>query len=132
MKIVLALFLLTFVAACGVSTRVQQSNPTAILQSHNERICMLAGFLTSEYKFVNMARIIAAKGSYGPVEEILSAMADEGRRMGADAIIGLQSSQRFGGPFPWRFTRPVGDGMAIKLTPDSPRIDCPKLGGNLF
>ncbi|MDA0705706.1 MAG: SHOCT domain-containing protein [Proteobacteria bacterium] len=59
-------------------------------------------------------------------------MAREARQLGADALINLQASQRFKGPLPWRITSPTGDGQAVKVLPDSPKIDCLYMGGRLL
>ena len=51
--------------------------------------------------------------------------------IGADAIINLQTAQRFKGPMPWRITSPTGDGQAIKVLPESPKLNCLQIGGQL-
>jgi hypothetical protein len=99
------------------------------LKSHASPVCMLAGGLPDEFKYREVARISATKRTYGSVDEVLQAMADEGRRIGVEAIMGLQASQKFKSPFPWRYTSPVGQGWLIKLDPDSLPLDCETLGG---
>jgi hypothetical protein len=76
-----------------------------------------------------MGLVKATKRSYGGVDELDIAIANEARRIGADAVINLQASQRFKGPLPWRVTSPTGVGTAIKLTPESPKLDCAALRG---
>ena len=129
----LLLCLIVVIAAC--STRATtRLNPAAAgsLQPHSKGVCMVAGWLPGDLKFIQLGQVRASRGSYGHVDDVLVVMANEGRRLGADAIVGLQAHQRFGGPLPWRFTRPVGDGTAVKLAPDSPALDCVEAGGRLM
>lgn len=132
MKTVLIALLLLLVGCSGVRTKTELNrNAPSSFQSHTERVCLLAGFLPSEYKFVDIGRIKATKGTYGSVDEITIAIAKEARRLGADAVVGLQANQKFKGPLPWRVTSPTGDGMAIKVTPESPKLDCMLAGGRV-
>jgi uncharacterized protein YbjQ (UPF0145 family) len=68
-----------------------------------------------------------SKEFYGSVSEILPAMADEARRMGADAIVNLTTGQRIG-LFAW--ARPVGSGTAIKIANKSDP-NCLSAGGEI-
>jgi uncharacterized protein YbjQ (UPF0145 family) len=92
---------------------------------------MLAGGLPDGVNFVEIGRIHATKGTYGERENLMLPMANEARRVGADAIVGLQASERFKGPLPWRVTAPTGDGVAVKITGDS-AFDCVAGGGRLL
>ena len=100
------------------------------LKSHSGQVCLLAGLLPTEFKYHEIGRITATKRTYGGVDEVLRAMADEGRRIGVEAIMGLQAEQKFRGPLPWRYNSPVGDGKLVKLDADSPPLECEKLGGH--
>jgi len=95
-------------------------------------ICLLAGSPPSDVKYEVLGRIVATKSTYGSSDELLPPMAFEARLLGADAIINLQTDQRFKGPLPWRVTSPTGDGRAIKVLPESPKIDCLLAGGKLL
>ncbi|HUO78706.1 MAG TPA: hypothetical protein VMU00_01055 [Steroidobacteraceae bacterium] len=123
---------LASLAACGgikTKTKIIDAAHQSI-QSHTRDVCLLAGALPSDYVYNEIARIKATKGTYGGTDEVLAAIADAARRVGADAVINLQASQKFKGPLPWRVTSPTGDGTAIKLTPQSPPLDCAAIGGN--
>jgi hypothetical protein len=120
------------VVSRGVITKVRFSlKDRSSLQSHSDPVCMLAGALPEGVKYREVGRINAIKRTYGSVDEVLLAMADEGRRIGVDAILGLQSSQRAGG-VPWRFSAPAGVGMLVKLDSASLPLDCEKIQGKTF
>ena len=101
------------------------------LKRHSDPVCLLAGGLPEGAKYQEVGRINAVKRSYGSVEDVFLALADEGRRIGVDAITGLQSGQRRGA-MPWRFSAPSGVGMLVKLADGSQPLDCVKLDGQLF
>jgi hypothetical protein len=113
----------------GVRTSVVfASEERDTLKPHNALVCMLNGALPEEIKYVEIGRITATKGTYGGVDEVLQAMADEGRRIGVNAIVELRSRQR-GSVLPWRHASPIGNGRLVKLDADSPALDCEKIGG---
>jgi hypothetical protein len=56
-------------------------------------------------------------------------MIREAQKLGADALMSFEVGQRFKGPLPWRLTSPTGVGTAIKVLPDSPKLDCIQAGG---
>ncbi len=95
-------------------------------------MCFLTGAPPADVKYEVLGRIVATKRTYGGVDELYSPMAAEALLLGADAIINLEAGQRFKGPMPWRVNAPTGDGRAIKVLPDSPRIDCLNVGGKLL
>lgn len=99
------------------------------LKSHSEKVCMLAGVLPEGFKYQEVGRITATKRTYGGVDELLLAIADEARRIGVEVIDGLQADHRFRGPLPWRAVSPVGSGRMLKLEPASLPLDCENLGG---
>lgn len=101
------------------------------LKKHSDPVCLLAGGLPEGAKYQEVGRISAVKRSYGNVEDVFLALADEGRRIGVDAITGLQSGQRRGA-MPWRFSAPSGAGMLVKLADGSQPLDCVKVDGQLF
>ena len=118
------------VTSRGVVTKVAYTlKDRTTLQSHSLPVCMFAGGLPDGLRYEEVARIVATQRTYGGVDEVLQAMADEGRRIGVEAILGLQAGQKFKSPFPWRYTSPVGQGTLIKLDPGSLPLDCEKLGG---
>jgi hypothetical protein len=87
--------------------------------------------LPGDLKYREVGRITANKMTYGTPDEVLLAMADEGRRIGVEAIIGLEARQRRG-IMPWRMSVPANAGMLVKLDAESLPLDCVKLEGQLF
>jgi len=116
----------------GVVTKTERPKGGARAEPHTHQVCLFAGGLPEAFKYVELGRIKATKRTYGSVEELPAAMADAARRIGADAIINMQAEQKFKGPLPWRINSPTGDGQAIKLAEDSPKLECTDLGGRLL
>lgn len=126
-----SLLSLALVSGCGVTAKAHRE-PGKVYSAHNGPVCLLAGAPPSGTKYEAVGRIVATKRSYGSVDELFPAMARQARSLGAEAIINLQSDQRFKGPLPWRVTSPTGDGVAIKLQAESPKLDCMTAGGKLY
>lgn len=128
----LLLIVSTLTGCGGIKTKTTlDKNGPASFQSHHNPVCLLAGSLPSEYKFIDIGRITSTKGTYGGSDEVVAAIAKEARRLGADAVVDLQASQRFKGPLPWRVTSPTGSGIAVKLDTTSPKLDCVAAGGKV-
>lgn len=123
---------LVLASGCGVRARSDQLQGTRLYAPNNGGVCLLAASPPPEIKYEVIGRVVGTKRSYGGVNEILPAMAFEARKIGADALINMQTGQRFKGPLPWRITSPVGDSTAIKILPDSPPLDCLQAGGKLY
>jgi hypothetical protein len=133
MKGAIALMIVVLVAGCGgVRAKSSIARDATLYPPNNGNICLLAGSPASDVKYEVLGRVVATKRTYGSSDELFPPMAQEARKLGADAIINLQASQRFKGPLPWRVTSPTGDGQAIKVLPDSPQIDCLQMGGKLW
>ena len=87
-------------------------------------ICTIKGKPSPE-QYKTIKRVIAAKGTYGSVEEVYPRFVERVHQTGGDVVINYRASQRFGF-WPWRFVRPVIYGTAVKWnTP----VDCKALGG---
>ena len=121
------------VTSRGVITRVRltESVDRGALQAHSNPVCMLEVPLPAELKYKEIGRINGSKKTYGTPEEVLLAMADEARRIGVEAIIGLEARQRRG-LAPWRMSVPANAGTLIKVDAESLPLDCKKLEGQLF
>ncbi len=87
-------------------------------------ICTIKGTPNADqYKVIK--RVIAAKGTYGSIEEVYPRFIDRVQQTGGDVVINYRASQRFGF-WPWRVVRPVIYGTAVKWnTP----VDCKSIGG---
>ncbi len=116
----------------GVRTKTDPSKTAAFSVPHRQPVCLLAGAISTEFRYAEIGRIKATKRTYGSVDELPAAMADEARKIGADAIINMQSSQKFKSPLPWRIASPTGDGTAIKFATDSPPFKCVENNGRLM
>lgn len=103
----------------------------AAVSSRTGPVCLLAGDLPEGVRATTIGRVKATKGTYGGIDNLMKPMADEARRVGADAITNLQADQRFKGPLPWRYNAPTGDGHAVKLD-DGAAFDCAQAGGQLL
>lgn len=90
-------------------------------------LCFFAGTPPANVKYTTIKKLKAGKGTYGGVKDILPTLAAHARKVGADAIIEFEGSQRFG-VFPWRIVRPVVRGVAVKWS-DGKSRDCAAMGG---
>ena len=133
MKRAIALSVLVLAAGCGGVTAKSTVDQNAKAYPPNiGNICMLAGSPPADVQYEVLGRVVATKRSYGSSAELFPSMALEAREIGADAIINVQASQRFKGPLPWRVTSPTGDGQAIRVLPESPKLDCLQAGGKVW
>lgn len=95
-------------------------------------VCFLSGTPPTDVEYEKIGYVNSTKRSYGNTEDLFPLMANQARRLGADAIMNLHSGQRFKGPLPWRMMAPTGSGIAIKVLPDPSRLDCEKAGGHIY
>lgn len=124
----LALILAAFViAGCGARASSQVVKGESA-RPHRADVCLLAGGLPGDYKYRVIGKINATKRSYGGTDELMPVIANEARKIGADAVIELQADQRFKGPLPWRVVSPTGTGSAIVIE-NKDGFDCAKAGG---
>lgn len=118
-------------AGCGGVRSKAEVDKRAKIYPPTDRVCLLAGAPPSDIRYETLGRVVATKRTYGSTDELLPAIAYEARRIGADAVMNLQASQRFKGPLPWRITSPTGVGMAIKIT-SGQTLDCTQANGRLM
>jgi hypothetical protein len=129
------LILVCVAALAGCATGVKTKTELvagAQVASRTGPVCLLAGSLPGEVPAVRIGRIKATKGTYGERENLMLPIANEARRVGADAVVELQASERIKGPLPWRVTAPTGDGFAVKFDAASAPFDCEAHGGRLL
>lgn len=119
--------------ASGVKTKTELvgGRGTAVT-ARTGPVCMLAGDLPEGVRATTIGRVKATKGTYGSTDNLMKPMADEARRVGADAIVDLQANQRFKGPLPWRYNAPTGDGQAVRFEASQAPFDCAQAGGQLL
>jgi hypothetical protein len=116
--------LLTAATLAGCATAT--STPVSQVQSAHP-ICMFRGAAPAGMNFKVLGTIEGSKEFYGSVNEILPLMADEARKLGADAVVNLETHQRVG---LWAWAHPVGTGIAVKIE-NRPEFNCLALGGLL-
>ena len=102
--------------------------PDAAMQSHNEPVCFLRGVLPTKLIKEELGAIRGGKRWYGSMTEVLNVMAVEARRIGADAVIGLDA-RRDANAVAW--ARPVADGTAVRLN-DPTQFNCAEFSGTLY
>lgn len=117
-------------AACSSGGRIRVSTLAGPYAAHRAVVCILPGEPPPQHRYVVIARVSAVGKADGEAEDLLAPLGDAGRRIGADAIIRLHSEDRIKGTPPEHVSIPTVDGMAVKLTPDSPRLDCQATGGH--
>ena len=88
-------------------------------------ICLIKGTPTN-HQFTEIKRLKIGKGTYGSVTDLYPRIVDKTHKLGDDAVIHYNASQRFGF-WPWRLVRPVMTGTAIKWLSTPP--SCQSLGG---
>lgn len=119
--------------ATGVKTKTELAGGKgAAVTSRTGPVCMLAGGLPDDVQIISIGKVKATKGTYGSTDNLMRPMADEARRVGADAIINLQADQRFKGPLPWRYNAPTGAGTAVHFVDAAAPFDCAANGGQLL
>jgi hypothetical protein len=116
-------------AECDVKTKTEPNTKAMVYSAHNGPICLLPGAPPAEVRYEVLGRVVATKRTYGSVDELAAPMIREAQKLGADALMSFEVGQRFKGPLPWRLTSPTGVGTAIKVLPESPKLDCIGAGG---
>lgn len=90
-------------------------------------VCLLQSPLPETVKHKVVGQIDASKRWYGGTGALMPLMADEGRKLGADAVVNIRSGQRIG-LFAW--ATPYAYGTAVKV--DDPKaLNCLGLGGEM-
>ena len=131
MRMMTTLLVLATLAGCaGVKTKTELlAGKGAPVVSRAGPVCLLVGALPDGVQATPIGRIKATKGTYGETENLMRPIADEARRVGADAVIELQANTRLKSPLPWRVAAPTGDGQAVKVLAP---FDCTQAGGKLL
>jgi len=120
-------FLAFALAGCAAKSTGVVTDVSQPVIRHSDPVCFLRSPMPSEIKFTVVGNIEGSKDTYGSVNEVLPLMAEEARKMGADAVINFWSGQRIG---LWAWARPMGTGTAIKLA-NKADLNCTAAGGQL-
>jgi len=83
-------------ASCATGTGTRTTAPQGQATASGDPVCMLRSALPANIQLTVLGQVEGSKEFYGSVNEILPLMADEARKMGADAVINLDTHQRIG------------------------------------
>lgn len=122
-----AALLLLALLLVGCGSRVSMRVTDTSQPSYTGKVCILTTPAPSGSQFKAVGYLDTYMHHYGSSDSLLDTMADEARKLGADAVVGVNAGQEYG-YFPWRVVRPRAQGHAIRL---SEPIDCAKAGGSL-
>ena len=120
-----ALPLLIFAALSGCAVTAKSRIEGPAQASASGPVCLLAGAAPDHVTVTRVGRIVATKRSYGGSDQLMKPIADEARSIGANAVLYLQTDQKFKGPLPWRVVSPSGQGIAVRAV----GLDCAAAGG---
>ena len=89
-------------------------------------VCLIQGVPPAGFHYVQLRKLAAKKGTYGSVAQMLPGLGEQALALGGRAIINYNGGQHFGF-WPWRLTRPIVTGVAIRWEGSTP--DCKAAGG---
>jgi hypothetical protein len=124
-KTIIAAVAVAALVGCAANSSTKLARGHAPIQPHNDPVCLLKHPLPSGIAHTIIGEVRGGKKTYGSMQEVLSVMGAEGRKVGADAIINVQTKHDINA-FAW--ARPIGSGTGVKLANKSD-IDCIKMGG---
>ncbi len=90
-------------------------------------MCLFGGKPPADSKYHVVGKVKLAKQTYGTARELVPKLVNQARAAGGDAMMDYSGAQRFGF-WPWRLTRPVVSGTAIKWD-EAPTKECREMGG---
>lgn len=114
-------------AGCAPTSKAVRVTEGQASQARTGPVCFLKSPMPANVKHRVLGEVSSSKEFYGSVNEILPLMAEEARKMGADAVVNVNTGQKIG---LWAWARPVGTGMAVKLEKPSD-LNCKALGGEM-
>lgn len=125
MRVLAWVVLLATVAGCAAKSHTKVIAGRDGLPRHIGPVCFLKSPLPPDVKHTVIGQIKGGKKTYGSFNEVYAVMAEEARRVGADAVVGLDARTDINAV---AWARPVAQGAAIKLS-DPASFDCQKWGG---
>ncbi|MCB5196576.1 hypothetical protein [Deefgea salmonis] len=125
-SLIICITILTL-SGCAARAYTKSSGDLQASSQHNEPVCFLIAPIPSSIPHTIIGEIKGSKRWYGSFSEVLKVMANEARRVGADAVMDLETKTDMNA-IAW--ARPTGKGIAIKIT-DRSTFDCGKLNGTL-
>lgn len=127
MRIVIALIATAALAGCASRAAHRPTAGAETAAARTGPVCLLQSPLPDAAKHRTLGQIDAGKRWYGGTGALMPLMADEGRKLGADAVVNIRSGQKVGA-FAW--ATPYAYGTAVKL--ENPgELNCIASGGEL-
>jgi len=115
-------------AGCGTtSTSTPNAKTGAAAPAYAGPVCVMEAPLSPDTKHSVIGEVEASKQWYGHQAELVPHLADEARKLGANAVVKVKLSQQIG---LWAWARPVGSGEAISIA-DFKAFSCKDAGGVL-
>jgi hypothetical protein len=95
-----------------ISDSVSTQGVTGHFAAHTNKVFLTDMSLPPSLKYESIGKIDAGKVTYSPTEGVLILMADESRKLGANAVINLKVWRQ---PAGWSWSAPHGSGEAIRV-----------------
>jgi uncharacterized protein YbjQ (UPF0145 family) len=86
---------------------------TSKYEPHNNRIYVTSANAPATAKYEVLGQVEVGKVWYGSSQDVLQSLADAARKLGADAVVEVQTWLQ---PSGWSWAAPHGSGKAIKIT----------------
>jgi len=125
---IVAAAVLLGLGAC-TSARVKYETKNQYSPPRNGPVCVLETGLPESILYESVATIQVSIKHNASQARVAPVMAQKARQLGADAIIKLETELVFRSPLPWAVVGPRGQGLAVRLLPNSPPLDCIAIGG---
>lgn len=94
--------------------------------SHNNRVYVTSENLPATAKYDVLGQLEVGKVWYGSSGNVLRSLADGARKLGADAVVGVDTWRQ---PSGWSWAAPHGSGKAVKIIEPS-SVDFSSLEGD--
>ena len=115
------------ILGCAPSATTIPSDKGQTAEAHNQPVCLLKTGLPANISYTVLGNIQGGSEGYDRVGEIIPLMAQEARKLGADAVINMETGRKVG-LFAW--SRPYGTGTAVRVK-NKADLNCASLGGEL-
>lgn len=113
-------------SGCGtMSSSTPAKDGASASLAYDGPVCIMEAPVSSDVAHTVIGKVEASKQWYGSQAELVPYLADEARKLGANAVVKVKISQEIG---LWAWARPVGSGQAIKIA-DFKGFNCKDAGG---
>lgn len=104
---------------------VHHSGTSQKYDAHTKQVYVTIANLPPGIQYETLATLEIGKVWYGSDDKVRESMAEEARKIGADAVVEIKTWHQ---PSGWSWSAPHGSGKAIKLV-DTAKMDWSDLGG---